>query len=140
MKVEEISHENSILAKIVRDAGWEEGLHFASSETEFEQVGIWGYNRGWKSKPHSHTVKHRSVTRTQEVLFVIEGAVRADIYTEDAQLLKSVDLRKGDILILLNGGHGYEILENKTRVLEVKNGPYLGVDQDRKIIRLNGVH
>jgi hypothetical protein len=33
---------------------------------------------------------------------------------------------------LLRGGHGYEILEDGTQVLEVKNGPYLGPDVDRR--------
>jgi hypothetical protein len=39
---------------------------------------------------------------------------------------------EGDILILLQGGHGYEILEDGTQVLEVKNGPYIGADLDRR--------
>jgi len=38
----------------------------------------------------------------------------------------------GDVAILLRGGHGYEILEDGTEVLEVKNGPYVGADRDRR--------
>jgi hypothetical protein len=63
-----------------------------------------------------------------------EGRIRADIYTEKEEFLKSVELAKGDTIILLNGWHGYEILEDNSKVLEVKNGPYVGADRDRKRI------
>jgi hypothetical protein len=38
-------------------------------------------------------------------------------------------------MVLLAGGHGYEILEDNTKILEVKNGPYLGASEDRKRIQ-----
>lgn len=135
MNVEKIMHEDLVLAVVIRDSSWEEGLRFVSSEGDFQQVGMWGYNKGQKLNPHIHRVKPRTVLRTQEVLFVKEGALKATIYTEKEQFLKSVELHKGDIMILLNGGHGYEILENNTKVLEVKNGPYLGATEDRKVIQ-----
>jgi len=45
--------------------------------------------------------------------------------------LKSIFVGEGDIIILLRGAHGYEILEDGTQVLEIKNGPYLK-DKDIK--------
>ena len=57
-----------------------------------------------------------------------------DIYSEEDAFVDSVELSCGDILILFFGGHGYEILENGTQVLEVKNGPYVGAEKDRKRI------
>ena len=74
------------------------------------------------------------VLHTQEVVFIKEGRIRADIYTEKEEFLKSVELGTGDTILLLNGGHGYEILEDNTKILEVKNGPYVGADKDRKRI------
>lgn len=85
--------------------------------------------------PHIHLIKPRAIMRTQEVLFVKDGAIRASIYTEKEQFLKALELHKGDAIILLAGGHGYEILEDNTKVLEVKNGPYLGAAEDRKRIQ-----
>ena len=123
---------NLVLAIIIRDADWEEGLNFVSSKSDYQQVGIWGYNRGQKLPPHIHLIKPREVLRTQEVIFVKAGRIRADIYTENEEFLKSVELNKGDTMILLNGGHGYEIQEDDTRVLEVKNGPYFGAENERK--------
>ena len=121
-----------MLAIIVRDADWEDGLNFISSENDYQQVGTWGYNRGQKLSPHIHLIEPREVRRTQEVIFVKSGCIRVSIYTEKEEFLKSVELKKGDTIVLLNGGHGYEILEDDTKVLEIKNGPYVGAEKDRK--------
>ena len=37
--------------------------------------------------------------------------------------LKSKILKKGDVILLINGGHGFEMLE-KTEMIEIKQGPY----------------
>jgi len=132
MRVEKITDGDSTLAIIIRNADWGTGLNFVSSEEDYQQVGIWGYNKGQKLAPHIHFVAPRQVLRTQEVIFVKDGRVRADIYTQEKKFLKSVELERGDTIILLNGGHGYEILSDNTKVLEVKNGPYVGADKDRE--------
>ncbi len=132
MKTEKIMDGDVTLALIIRNADWEEGLSFASSEGDYQQVGTWGFNKGYKSIPHRHLVAPRKSLRTQEVVFVKQGRIKANIYTEREELLTSVDLEAGDTIILLNGGHGYEILEDDTMALEVKNGPYPGPEKDRK--------
>lgn len=134
MKIEKVMDGNSVLALVIRDADWEKGLNFVSSESDYQQVGIWGYEKGQKLEPHIHLREPREVLCTQEVVFVKDGHIRANIYSKKEEFIKSVELKKGDTIILLNGGHGYEILEDNTRVLEVKNGPYIGADRDRKRI------
>ena len=69
---------------------------------------------------------------TQEVLYIRQGRVRVKIYNSQSELVDQWDAVSGDIVILLRGGHGYEILENGTQVLEVKNGPYVGAEKDRR--------
>lgn len=135
MNTEKIVHKGAILAIVIRDSSWEEGLNFVSSDVDFQQVGFWGYNKGKKLNPHIHLVKPRTVEHTQEVLFVKEGSIKADVFTEKEEFLKAVELHKGDVMVLLKGGHGYEVLEDNTKVLEVKNGPYLGAKEDRKVIQ-----
>ena len=134
MKTEKITDGDLVLAIIIRDNDWGDGLNFISSDKDYQQVGVWRYNKGKKLVPHIHLIEPREVLRTQEVVFVKEGRIRADIYTEKEEFLKSVELGTGDTIILLNGGHGYEILEDNTKVLEVKSGPYVGADRDRKRI------
>jgi hypothetical protein len=65
---------------------------------------------------------------------VIKGSLEATIYTLDEENVDTVTVDQGGILILLECGHGYKILEEGTTVLEVKNGPYLGAEADRRRI------
>ncbi len=134
MITEKIEDGGLVLAIALRDEEWGKGLNFISSDSDYQQVGVWSYDKGKRLEPHIHLNAPRTVSHTQEVLFVKQGRLRADVYTTKRALLKSVVLKKGDVMILLNGGHGYEILEDDTRVLEVKNGPYVGPEKDRERI------
>jgi len=134
MNTEKIIHNNLLLAVIARDEDWQEGLNFISSDVDFVQVGFWYYKKGKRLLSHMHLEAKREVLKTQEVIFVKKGSLKADIFTQEGKLYKSIELKKGDTGIFLNGGHGYEILEEGTQVLEVKNGPYVGPEQDRKRI------
>jgi len=48
------------------------------------------------------------------------------------KFIEKIEVSEGEILILLNSGHGYKILEDNTKVIEIKNGPYLGAEVDRR--------
>lgn len=134
MKTEKIIDRGLTLAIIVRGNDWKKGLGFITSEEDYQQVGTWNYDKGQKLAPHIHLSVSREVMHTQEVVHIKRGSLRANIFTVDRELLKSIELREGDTIILLNGGHGYDILEDNTQVLEVKNGPYPGAEKDRERI------
>lgn len=72
--------------------------------------------------------------RTYEALYVIKGALEAVIYDMDETPVETLQVRQGEILVLLESGHGYFIKEEDTNVLEIKNGPYLGAEIDRRRI------
>jgi len=133
MAITEIKDGDLVLARhIPASDAWGDGLRFFSPEGDFQQVGTWGYGQGKTLLAHSHNEVARQVPWTQEVLYIRAGRVRAEVF--DAQDFKVAELSAGagDILVLLRGGHGYEILEDGTQVLEIKNGPYLGADVDRR--------
>jgi hypothetical protein len=134
MATEKIMHNQEVLSLILRDSEWGQGLTFLSQDSDFLQVGTWGYNEGKKLNAHIHLTEPRTVSYTQEVLFVKKGSVRAYIYSSDEKLIHTTDLSEGDVIVLLKGGHGYEILQDDTKVLEVKNGPYVGATKDRRVI------
>jgi hypothetical protein len=132
--MEIINYNNKKLAVYLRGEELQKGLNFYSEDRDFIQVGIWGYDKGKLLQAHIHNYVDRVVNRTQEVIYIIRGKVKAFIYSEEAILVKELLLKEGDILILLEGGHGYEIMEDDTFVLEVKNGPYVGPEKDRRRI------
>ena len=110
------------------------GLSFFSDDREGVQVGVWNYDTGKILAPHIHNTIEKTSNRTSEVLFVISGSIHADIYDDEENILAEFKVNTGDILVCLQGGHGYQILEQGTQVLEVKNGPYFGPEKDRRRI------
>jgi mannose-6-phosphate isomerase-like protein (cupin superfamily) len=84
---------------------------------------------GYVIKPHVHNIVSREVHYTNEVLFIKSGKVRVDFYGANQGYRESRVLERGDIILLICGGHGFEMLE-PTEMIEVKQGPYVG-EQDK---------
>lgn len=134
-EVVEVKEGDLILARhIPAEVAWCDGLNFFSPDDDFIQVGIWGYGAGKELKAHIHNEVRREVLWTQEVLFIRTGRVRANIFDTKQIKVAELDVGAGDVIILLRGGHGYDILEDGTQVMEIKNGPYVGADADRRRI------
>jgi hypothetical protein len=110
---------------------WKEGLDFLTSDSSFIQAGTWWYQGGKSLAAHKHLVYDRDSNLTQEVIVILTGSVLAELYDENDQLFYSKELKPGDIGIMLTQGHGYKILEDNTKVVEIKNGPYPGAELDR---------
>jgi quercetin dioxygenase-like cupin family protein len=131
MNVEAIQHEGRTFARLMRGGEWSEGLQFFSDDSDFLQVGKWSYPAGKELPAHYHNEVPRQVLKTQEVVYVVSGALEAHILTASGELVTKLHLSAGDLLVVLDGAHGYHILEDDTRVIEIKNGPYMGAEQDR---------
>lgn len=134
-EVVEIKESDLILARYIpAKLAWRDGLNFFSPDGDFIQVGTWGYDAGKELKAHIHNEVRREVLLTQEVLFVRKGRLRANIFDTKQNKVAELTVEAGDVIILLHGGHGYDILEDGTQVMEIKNGPYIGADADRRRI------
>lgn len=133
MAITEITEGALVLARHIPAAdAWGDGLKFFSPDGDYQQVGTWGYGAGKTLQAHSHNEVTRSVLWTQEVLYIRAGRVLAEVYDTADQKVAELEAGAGDLLVLLRGGHGYRILEDGTQVLEIKNGPYVGADADRR--------
>jgi oxalate decarboxylase/phosphoglucose isomerase-like protein (cupin superfamily) len=126
-----IKHKNQILAIIYRDQDWVEGLNFITPNELFVQVGSWWYNKGRKLASHVHNDFERSAMRTQEMTYVKKGSMRVLLYDEQQNYLQDFVLYEGDLAVFAYGGHGYEILEDNTKIIEAKNGPFVDVETDK---------
>lgn len=128
----EIINNNVVLARHIVLDDIKNGLNFFSKDSDFLQVGIWGnYENGKILNSHIHNLADRIINRTHEVLYVMEGSIKADIYDLNRNFVETITISKGEILVLMECGHGYEVTSDNTYVLEIKNGPYLGADIDR---------
>ena len=136
MTVTEIKENEIVLAKHVpAELAWAGGLNFFSADEEYVQVGTWGYDSGKELLAHSHNEVSREVLWTQEVLYIRKGKILAEVYNTSDEKVAEFEATEGDVVILLHGGHGYHILEDDTQVLEIKNGPYVGANADRRRLK-----
>lgn len=125
--VERIQADDKPIAIIVRKAFAEKGVHFFSPFEFSQQLGIIVHPPGHSVSPHIHKVIARDVRVTQEVLHIIEGSLEITLYDENKNFLTSRTLNQGDTILLAYGGHGIKIL-TPCKILEVKQGPYAGVE------------
>jgi cupin fold WbuC family metalloprotein len=130
----EIKYKGETVAILHRTNEWKEGLDFLTPNETFIQAGTWWYQAGKTLKAHRHQVNERTAMRTQETVIVMDGSMRIDFYDENNAVFKKEILKTGEICVILNIGHGYLILEDNTRIVEVKNGPFTSVEKDKEMI------
>ena len=123
--VETITHNGRTLALILRASFREPGVHFVTPEDYAQQLGYMQHPKGKVIEPHIHNEVTRSITLTQEVLFIRRGKLRVDFYNDQRDYLESRILEPNDVILLSCGGHGFEALE-ELEMIEVKQGPYAG--------------
>jgi hypothetical protein len=123
------------LALIVRGTIDAPGISFFTPNDYSQQLAYMQHPAGKQIVAHDHKRVQRAVTRTLEVLFVRKGKLRVDFYDESRCYVESRVLGGGDVILLVAGGHGFEVLE-PVEMFEVKQGPYAG-DEDKT--RIAGV-
>ena len=129
--MQKIEHNGKIISIIYRDDDWVEGLNFITPNELFVQAGSWWYQKGEILQNHIHTNYSREGTRTQDTVYVKKGSMRCLVFTEEKEYLQDFILYEGDMAVFAFGGHGFEILENDTKIIESKNGPFTSVEQDK---------
>jgi mannose-6-phosphate isomerase-like protein (cupin superfamily) len=122
---EDIVIDGRLCAMIVRKADNERGIQFFTPNEFSQQLALMSYSAGKVIPAHTHNAVRREVFYTQEALFIREGKLRVDFYSEQQEYHTSRVLGAGDVILLIRGGHGFEVLEDLNMV-EVKQGPYVG--------------
>ena len=129
--VEHICWNDQPLAYIIRDELLPDNTTFLTPPKFKQQVGFVVYPRGGTIERHVHRRLERHLVGTSEVLIVRRGRCEIDLYNDDRELVATRELRTGDAILLISGGHGFRMLED-TVFLEIKQGPYIGVDEKER--------
>ena len=128
----EIIKDGKILARHITQEDIKPGLLSFTNDNEFLQVVTWGhYEKGKYLQDHWHNEFERTALRTYEVVYVVKGAIEARLFDFNLVPVETLVVSQGEMLILLESAHGYTILEEDTTVIEIKNGPFMGVDKDK---------
>jgi hypothetical protein len=129
--VEHIVHDGRTLAYIIRAEISPKKTTFLTPSDFKQQVGFVVYPAGGEIQRHVHLPLERHLVGTSEVIIVRRGLCEIDIYDDVREFVTSRELRPGDIMLMVAGGHGFRMLED-TVLLEVKQGPYTGVDEKER--------
>ncbi len=128
---EEIRWLDRPLAYIIRSEFTPGATTFLTPLDFTQQLGFVVYPEGGEIKPHLHRSMERTVRGTSEVLVVKKGRCQVDIYNNLKEPVATRELREGDILLLVDGGHGFRMLED-TIFVEIKQGPYTGLEEKER--------
>ena len=129
--VEQIAYGEKPLAVIIRAAMRPAKTTFMTPPEFKQQVGFIVYPAGGEIQRHDHRPLERHLLGTSEVLVVQRGRCEIDIYNDNRELVATRELRLGDIMLMVGGGHGFRMLE-ETVFLEIKQGPYTGEDEKQR--------
>src|SRR5262245_30793430 len=129
--VERIFWNGACLAYVIRGDYLPNKTTFLTPSEYKQQVGYVVYPTGGEIQRHVHRPLERHLIGTSEVLIIRQGRCKIDIYNNQRELVATRELWQGDIMLMVDGGHGFRMLED-TVFLEVKQGPYTGIDEKER--------
>jgi len=129
--VERICCGDTCLAYVIKTSFLPDKSTFLTPADYKQQVGYVVYPAGGEVKRHVHRSLERNIVGTSEVIIVKKGRCLLSIYNDDRELVTTRELHSGDLMLMVSGGHGFNMLED-TVLLEVKQGPYTGVDEKER--------
>jgi mannose-6-phosphate isomerase-like protein (cupin superfamily) len=128
LPIEYILWKDKVLAYIIRAEMLPDKTTFITPPDLNFQAGFVVYPAGTEIGRHIHRSLERQIVGTSEVLLIRKGSCIIDIYNDDREKVASVELRTGDVVLVVGGAHGFSMLED-TVFFEIKQGPYLGIDE-----------
>ena len=129
--VEVVSWRGEPLVTIIRAELSPAATTFLTPPEFKQQVGFVVYPEQGEIARHVHRKIERRLVGTSEVIIVRSGRCELDIYNDDRELVATRELGAGDLMLMVGGGHGFRMLED-TVLLEVKQGPYTGLDEKER--------
>ncbi len=123
-------NEGNLLGLIIKSNSISDEKYFATKNSQEMQVAAFNLKKNTKIDNHIHIDQKREINSTSEVIVVLEGLIKINIFDKDLNLITSEELTKGDTVALFQGGHGIEVIED-AKFVEAKQGPYLE-DMDKK--------
>ena len=129
--IEQIVSDDRVLACIIRHEMQPPKTTFVTEDTLNFQAGFIVYPANSEIPRHIHKPIRRELNATSEVLIVKKGRCEVDFFTAEKIMVATRELRTGDMVVLFHGGHGFRILED-TVLLEIKQGPYTGLDEKER--------
>ena len=121
--IEYIRQQEQLFAIIIRANYSKPGIEFFTPKELSQQLGYMNRPKGYQIEPHIHRHIERSVNMAQEVILVRTGLVQVKLFDKAALPVSECVLEKGDVMLLVDCGHGVTMLED-SEIISIKQGPY----------------
>jgi hypothetical protein len=122
--IENINYKKKQYALIVRKRfRKKKGISFFTSKEAIQQFGYMKHKKNYLIMPHKHNKRLTKILITTEVIILLKGILRVDFYDNKKKYLFSKKIYGGDLIMLVNGGHGFKVLQD-VEMIKVKQGPY----------------
>jgi hypothetical protein len=105
---------------------------FSEPESSF-QFGLLAHEAGFIEPPHYHKPITRTIRDMQQMFLVQRGVVIVELYDDEGGLLREIEMRAGDAIVLIHGVHAIRVLEDM-QCISVKQGPFLGSENDKILV------
>lgn len=117
-----------LVATVFRHSINIDGVKFLTNSENPFQVGVHNRKKGIKLVPHIHKIgRPLKIKEIQELLYVQKGKIRVNLYSKLGVPIKSVILKEDDAILILDIGHGVDILTD-AKIFQVKQGPFPGTE------------
>ena len=135
MGLEVVAYGGVRYAEIIRaDVKVDKTTFFSPAESSF-QFGLLAHDAGFEEPPHYHREFERPIRDLQQMFVVQRGVVAVQLFSDDSKLLREVELRAGDAIVLIQGVHAIRVIEDM-QCISVKQGPFLGADYDKVFVEM----
>lgn len=135
MSIEVIEHNGIKYAEIIwANLRVNKTTFFSPAESSF-QFGLLAHKAGFVEPPHYHKPVTRTISDLQQMFVVQRGVVVVELYGDDGRLLREIELRPGDAIVLIHGVHAIRVVEDM-QCISVKQGPYLGEEEDKVFVEV----
>ena len=116
------SHNNLLGIKLLKGEVVDK-KYFATENSNEMQLASFNLEKGEEIIRHHHPNQERNIKMTSEVIVVLKGEIKVDLYDLDLNYHSDHIISEGEVIALFSGGHGITITEN-AEFIEVKQGPY----------------
>ncbi|HEY4718160.1 MAG TPA: hypothetical protein VIH14_04015 [Anaerolineales bacterium] len=130
MSIELVEYNGVKYAEIIwGDTRVEKTTFFSPPDSSF-QFGLLAHEAGFAEPPHYHKPITRTISDLQQMFLVQRGIVVVELYSDQGDLLREIEMQAGDAIVLIHGVHALRVLEDM-QCISIKQGPYLGEEQDK---------
>jgi hypothetical protein len=134
MSIEVVERDGVKYAEIIwADTRVDKTRFFSPPESSF-QFGLLAHEAGYHEEPHYHKAVRREIDDLQQMFVMQRGVVDIELYTDDGRLHRTVRLNPGDAIVLIHGVHALKVIED-FQAISVKQGPFLGDEEDKVSVR-----